>query len=94
MEEIEPTFAVDTTITYALEVLDLYETCKKREKEYLDKTKLKRLVKALAKTNIKQTLRKVHIRATFYKEKSIQKIFSKQGFIVKVKANEKPPKVK
>jgi hypothetical protein len=65
-----------------------------KEKEYLDKKKLKRLAKAMAKTNMKQTLRKVHVRSTFYSEVSCQKVFSKQGFLVKVKSNELRPKMK
>lgn len=94
MDNIDVEFSLDATIKYELEVLDLYETCKKKEKEYLDKVKLKRLVKAMAQTNMKQTLRKVHVRNTFYDERKIQSAFSKQGFIIKVKANEKEPKVK
>jgi len=92
--EISAEFHLDESITYALEVLDLYETAKKKEKDYLNKKSLKKLANAMAATSIKSSLRKVHVRAQFFKMEKAQKIFSKKGFILKVKANDKEPKLK
>jgi len=90
--KLDKTFCLDPEIEYSIVTLDLYETCKK--KEFLDKKKVKRLIKALAKTNIKKTLKKVHIRAQFFPEEKLIKKFHKRGFRIRVKANEKEPKVK
>jgi hypothetical protein len=94
IDEISSEFELDPYIHYSLEVLDLYETAKKKEKKFLNKKKLKKLSKAMAKTNIKSNLRKVHVRAQFFKLEKVQKVFSKQGFIISVKANDKEPKIK
>lgn len=89
--EINENFVLNPNITYKTKSIDLYGTCNRFERSKLSEKKMVTLVKAMAKTNLKDTLRRVHVYEEEFPEDELQKIFNKFDFKVEVIGDEHQP---
>lgn len=80
-------FAMDPTIEYNMETLDLYGTCDKKDHSKLDVKKTTKFVGELAKSQLLYTLKHIHANGIDFSAHDLQYIFNEQGFSVKVKSD-------
>jgi len=69
---------------YNIKYLDLYWSWAEENEDYLDYEKLPIFVCALAKTNLVDSLKHVHIRDSWYSKTEVHSIFKKNGFNVEI----------
>lgn len=85
--DINDNFSLDSGIDYKLKSLDIYGTCSKSWKNYLDGPKLRTLVNAMSKTNLRTSLKKVHIDQDEFPKDEVATIFASKGFDVIINAD-------
>lgn len=91
VSEIDDNFSLDSDLEYRIKSLDLYGTANRFERSKISEKKIITLVRAMAKTSLKNSLKKVHVFEEEFPEDDLQKIFNKHGFKVEVIGDEAQP---
>lgn len=87
--QISRTFSIDQKLAYKIEALDLYGTFNPFDSEYMSFYGFKSLVRAMGSTQLKQSLKKVHIFKEAMGKEDAQKIFDYYQFGLKVRSDRK-----
>lgn len=86
--KLDKKFTLDTNINFDVRQLDLYRTCRKEEKEYLDLFSFPKFIDELSKTSLRASLGSVHVKESAYPAKEVQMIFDNAKFNVTVTGDE------
>lgn len=84
-------FYLNPCVDYNIKELDLFYTARKVENRFLSQLKFKKFVKALSKTNLKNSLTYVHVSEKEYPEREVQNIFDSYGFNLTVHGDDTCP---
>ena len=87
-------FELNDAIDYNTKVLDLYMTCNSKDNNKLNNQKIIAFVEALAKTNLKDSLERIHVRDSDYYINDLANIFKKFKFNATICGDEHWPKSK
>lgn len=78
-------------IEYNISVLDLFETCVKTDQDKLGSGKIVKFSEALAKTSLKDTLKRIHAKNSEFESKDLEHVLSTCGLRASVCGAEKWP---
>lgn len=84
IEELNDNFKLDPNIYYSFTEFNLFGTCNIQDQAKLTDWKFIRLVKAMAKTNLKNSLKKVYVNEEEFPEDKIRGILDDAGFRCKI----------
>lgn len=73
-------FALNPKLNYKIRSLDLFKTARRDEEDYLDEKKIVYFFEALAKTNLKDTLKSIHVMENQYPAEELTWLLKKLGF--------------
>lgn len=91
---ISSSFKLNPKLDYQIKHLDLFRTCVKDDSECLNKTTLPYFVKALSKTQLKQSLKLIHVKDDDYKGVEVQYLFNEHKFNLPVRGDDVYPMIK
>lgn len=89
--DIGETFVIRDSAPYKMRELDLTWTCIKDNDSFLSEDKLSLFFRALAKTQLKQSLKFVHVDEEDYDGDELHQIMKDNDFNVPVRADDKQP---
>jgi hypothetical protein len=91
MPKVSRRWVLDSKIEYKIISLDLFGSCHKSWSDHLTEKKLNKLVRQMALTNLKDSLKIVHTKEDWFSTKSLQPIFDNHGFKLTVHGDNKKP---
>lgn len=83
--DFERDLKFDTKVHYQLRSISLWMSCGEDNPDKFDESKLEKFAKALAKTNILDTLTDIRVDEGSFPPKKVKQIFKKHGFHLKVR---------